>query len=116
MVYRAKLLSTSHSFATNHVGFVAALNLTWFRAPVDNEPRRVHGSPGPYMVLGVMVAHCLVEDANGLAYAVNCGGMAEWLKAAVLKTASRKWDVGSNPTPSATNHVGFVACPKPHMV
>ncbi len=29
------------------------------------------------------------------------GGMAEWLKAAVLKTVSRKRDVGSNPTPSA---------------
>ena len=29
------------------------------------------------------------------------GGMAEWLKAAVLKTASPKGDVGSNPTPSA---------------
>ena len=27
--------------------------------------------------------------------------MAEWFKAAVLKTVSRKWDVGSNPTPSA---------------
>ena len=27
--------------------------------------------------------------------------MAEWLKAAVLKTVSRKRDVGSNPTPSA---------------
>ena len=47
---------------------------------------------------------------------MNCGGMAEWFKAAVLKTASLKGDVGSNPTPSATNHVGFVACPKPHMV
>ena len=35
--------------------------------------------------------------------------MAEWFKAAVLKTASPKGDVGSNPTPSATNHVGFVA-------
>ena len=35
--------------------------------------------------------------------------MAEWFKAAVLKTASLKGDVGSNPTPSATNHVGFVA-------
>ena len=31
-----------------------------------------------------------------------CGGMAEWPKAAVLKTVSRKRDVGSNPTPSAT--------------
>ena len=30
--------------------------------------------------------------------------MAEWSKAAVLKTASRKRDVGSNPTPSA---IGF---------
>ncbi len=29
------------------------------------------------------------------------GGMAEWLKAAVLKTVSRRRDVGSNPTPSA---------------
>ena len=29
------------------------------------------------------------------------GGMAEWFKAAVLKTASPKGDVGSNPTPSA---------------
>ena len=27
--------------------------------------------------------------------------MAEWLKAAVLKTVSRQRDVGSNPTPSA---------------
>ena len=27
--------------------------------------------------------------------------MAEWFKAAVLKTASLKGDVGSNPTPSA---------------
>ena len=27
--------------------------------------------------------------------------MAEWFKAAVLKTVSRKRDVGSNPTPSA---------------
>ena len=42
--------------------------------------------------------------------------MAEWFKAAVLKTASLKGDVGSNPTPSATNHVGFVVCPEPHMV
>jgi hypothetical protein len=29
------------------------------------------------------------------------GGMAEWLKAAVLKTAEPKGSVGSNPTPSA---------------
>ena len=33
-------------------------------------------------------------------YIIIIGGMAEWLKAAVLKTASQKWDVGSNPTPS----------------
>jgi hypothetical protein len=32
----------------------------------------------------------------------DSGGMAEWLKAAVLKTASPKRDVGSNPTPSAS--------------
>ena len=30
------------------------------------------------------------------------GGMAERSKAAVLKTVSRKRDVGSNPTPSAS--------------
>ena len=30
--------------------------------------------------------------------------MAEWLKAAVLKTVSRRRDVGSNPTPSAFTH------------
>jgi hypothetical protein len=33
------------------------------------------------------------------------GGMAEWFKAAVLKTASLKGDVGSNPTPSAIYNV-----------
>ena len=31
----------------------------------------------------------------------QCGGMAEWLKAAVLKTAVSQDTVGSNPTPSA---------------
>ena len=31
--------------------------------------------------------------------------MAEWFKAAVLKTASLKGDVGSNPTPSAKYHI-----------
>ena len=34
--------------------------------------------------------------------AIKDGGMAEWFKAAVLKTASLKGDVGSNPTPSAS--------------
>ena len=32
---------------------------------------------------------------------VFCGGMAEWLKAAVLKTVEGNTSVGSNPTPSA---------------
>ena len=31
--------------------------------------------------------------------------MAEWFKAAVLKTASPKGDVGSNPTPSAMHQI-----------
>ena len=35
--------------------------------------------------------------------------MAEWSKAAVLKTASPKGDVGSNPTPSAMHHVRCMA-------
>ena len=30
--------------------------------------------------------------------------MAEWFKAAVLKTAEPQGSVGSNPTPSASNH------------
>ncbi len=33
--------------------------------------------------------------------------MAEWFKAAVLKTASPKGDVGSNPTPSAILRQGL---------
>ena len=39
--------------------------------------------------------------------------MAEWFKAAVLKTASPKGDVGSNPTPSAIHHAGCVAALNP---
>jgi hypothetical protein len=31
----------------------------------------------------------------------KCGGMAEWSKAAVLKTVEGNTSVGSNPTPSA---------------
>ncbi len=42
--------------------------------------------------------------------------MAEWFKAAVLKTASLKGDVGSNPTPSAMHHVRCMASPKPYVV
>ena len=42
---------------------------------------------------------------DGLKRVLKDGGMAEWFKAAVLKTASPKGDVGSNPTPSAMHHV-----------
>jgi hypothetical protein len=46
--------------------------------------------------------------------------MAEWFKAAVLKTASPKGDVGSNPTPSAMHHalhhVRFRICPELDVV
>ena len=34
---------------------------------------------------------------------IYSGGMAEWLKAAVLKTVVPRGTVGSNPTPSATS-------------
>jgi hypothetical protein len=38
--------------------------------------------------------------------------MAEWSKAAVLKTVSRQRDVGSNPTPSAMKSLGdFIPSP-----
>jgi hypothetical protein len=35
--------------------------------------------------------------------------MAEWLKAAVLKTVELNGSVGSNPTPSATKQSGEMA-------
>ena len=37
----------------------------------------------------------------------KAGGMAEWLKAAVLKTVELNGSVGSNPTPSATDPVAI---------
>ncbi len=40
-------------------------------------------------------------DQTGLEGVGPPGGVAEWLKAAVLKTASPKGLVGSNPTASA---------------
>ncbi len=36
-----------------------------------------------------------------LGYILETGGMAEWFKAAVLKTVECQSSVGSNPTPSA---------------
>ena len=35
------------------------------------------------------------------------GGVREWSKRAVLKTAEAKVSVGSNPTPSANSHCGL---------
>src|SRR4030065_2825861 len=50
-------------------------------------------------------------------YRKGYGGMAEWLKAAVLKTAEARASVGSNPTPSATmrqdRRGGRVGCREP---
>jgi hypothetical protein len=40
-----------------------------------------------------------VVEGGGLE---NCGRVAEWTIAAVLKTADVQASVGSNPTPSAT--------------
>ena len=37
------------------------------------------------------------------------GGMAEWFKAAVLKTVELHGSVGSNPTPSAIYRFGEMA-------
>ncbi len=39
---------------------------------------------------------------------VLCGGMAEWLKAAVLKTVVPRGTVGSNPTSSASKGLMIV--------
>jgi hypothetical protein len=36
--------------------------------------------------------------------------MAEWMKAAVLKTASLKGDGGSNPSPSANTNIFHPKC------
>ena len=41
--------------------------------------------------------------ARALSEATPCGGVAEWLKAAVLKTVKPQGFVGSNPTASARN-------------
>lgn len=43
----------------------------------------------------------------------NLGSMAERLNATVLKTVSRRWIVGSNPTTSANNN-GLMAKRKTH--
>ena len=43
-----------------------------------------------------------ISDRNGKYIgSYNYGGMAEWSKAAVLKTVEGNTSVGSNPTPSA---------------
>ena len=49
--------------------------------------------------------------ASVVAYpaALQRGGVAEWFKAAVLKTAVLQGTVGSNPTPSATSRRRFEA-------
>ena len=39
-----------------------------------------------------------------MGFVSHVGGMAEWLKAAVLKTVEGNTSVGSNPTPSAINN------------
>gem|GEM_PF-3146251 len=41
------------------------------------------------------------ERRRALPWTVDRGGVAEWLKAPVLKTGFPKGNVGSNPTPSA---------------
>ena len=41
------------------------------------------------------------SESLGKVFSRNTGGVAEWLKAAVLKTAVPQGTVGSNPTPSA---------------
>jgi hypothetical protein len=46
-----------------------------------------------------MIASSLPDDT---VTARNCGGLGEWFKPAVLKTADGKPSVGSNPTASAT--------------
>ena len=44
----------------------------------------------------------LTESRVALPKTADRGGVAEWLKAPVLKTGFPKGNVGSNPTPSAT--------------
>ena len=69
---RAKRASTSYSFVVDEKKFVCE-----FKGESLKPGRSIY-----------------INDSG-------CGGMAEWFKAAVLKTASLKGDVGSNPTPSA---------------
>ncbi len=41
---------------------------------------------------------------------LSCGGMAEWLKAAVLKTADPQGSGSSNLSPSATSQIKSSGC------
>ncbi len=58
---------------------------------------------GIFAVLGEGVAEAgrLARPALSALPFSPCGGVAEWSKAAVLKTVDPSGSVGSNPTPSA---------------
>ncbi len=55
-----------------------------------------------YLAIGSVFYGFIKDELNVFALWVWNGGMAEWLKAAVLKTVVPRGTVGSNPTPSAT--------------
>ena len=53
--------------------------------------------------VGIVRRRCdaSMPSSVALSRTVRCGGVAEWLKAAVLKTVDARASVGSNPTASA---------------
>jgi hypothetical protein len=89
------------SVATEHKG-------TWVRRP---EGGGAHGVSEHILLVRRRRKRVCAKDQRTAEYSYckDYGGMAEWFKAAVLKTASPKGDVGSNPTPSAMHHVGCMA-------
>jgi hypothetical protein len=54
----------------------------------------------------MIIKSLTLKRRNGKKYRFDNGGMAEWFKAAVLKTVECNSSVGSNPTPSAINAGG----------
>jgi hypothetical protein len=81
--------------ATNRVGFVAAVHLTWCTAPFSLNKNAKHYT---HNVLNRRDAREAEGARLEIVYPANNG------------------IVGSTPTLSAMHHVGCMACPKPDMV
>ena len=73
--------------------------------PPDEETGLKHGSGFPTVYKRCVQRVDMVEFRPPERDLPSSGGMAEWLKAPVLKTGMEKSIVGSNPSPSAYGEV-----------